>query len=70
MLVVKPQFALSLSKGNAGLSKARDSLMLAGLAHTGEPTPIYVRDAADEAIRDLVRARAYLIVTLFVGTKS
>jgi hypothetical protein len=44
--------------------------MLAGLAHTGEPTPIYVRDAADEAIRDLVRAREYLIVMLFAGTKS
>ena len=35
----------------------RDSLKLAGLARAGELTPIYVPDAADEAMRDLVRAR-------------
>src|SRR5438552_2941576 len=35
----------------------RDSLKLAGLARAGELTPIYVSDPADEAMRDLVRAR-------------
>lgn len=35
----------------------RDSLKLAGLARAGELTAIYVPDPADEAIRDLVRAR-------------
>ena len=35
----------------------RDALMLARLARAGELEPIYVPDAADEALRDLVRAR-------------
>jgi transposase len=35
----------------------RDSLKLAGLARAGELEPIYVPDPADEAMRDLVRAR-------------
>jgi transposase len=35
----------------------RDSMKLAGLARAGELTPIDVPDAADEAMRDLVRAR-------------
>lgn len=35
----------------------RDCLKLAGLARAGELTPIYVPDPADEAMRDLVRAR-------------
>lgn len=35
----------------------RDSLKLAGLARAGELEPIYVPDAADEAMRDLVRTR-------------
>ena len=35
----------------------RDSLKLAGLARAGELEPIYVPDLADEAMRDLVRAR-------------
>ena len=35
----------------------RDALMLARLARAGELEPIYVPDAIDEAIRDLVRAR-------------
>ena len=35
----------------------RDSLKLAGLARAGELSPIYVPDSADEAMRDLVRAR-------------
>jgi transposase len=35
----------------------RDCLKLCGLARAGEIAPIYVPDAADEAMRDLVRAR-------------
>jgi len=35
----------------------RDCLALARLARAGELTPIYVPDASDEAIRDLVRTR-------------
>jgi transposase len=35
----------------------RDSVKLAGLARAGELTPIYVPAVADEAMRDLVRAR-------------
>ena len=35
----------------------RDCLKLARLARAGELTPIHVPDAADEAMRDLVRAR-------------
>ena len=40
----------------------RDSLKLAGLARAGELKPIYVPDAADEAMRDLVRAREDAVV--------
>jgi transposase len=40
----------------------RDSVKLAGLARAGELTPIYVPEAADEAMRDLVRAREDAVV--------
>lgn len=40
-----------------------DSLELAGLAHTGEPTPVYVPDAGDEVILDRVRTREGMVVT-------
>ena len=40
----------------------RDSLKLASLARAGELTPIYVPDADDEAMRDLVRAREDMVV--------
>jgi transposase len=40
----------------------RDSLKLAGLARAGELKPIYVPDAADEAMRDLVRAREDAVI--------
>jgi hypothetical protein len=36
----------------------RDAVMLAKLHRTGEPTPIWIPDAAHEAVRDLVRVRA------------
>ena len=41
----------------------RDSMKLAGLARAGELTPIYVPDARDEAMRDLVRAREDAVAT-------
>ena len=37
----------------------RDCLKLAGLARAGELEPIYVPDVADEAMRNLVRARGH-----------
>jgi transposase len=40
----------------------RDSVKLAGLARAGELTPIYVPDARDEAMRDLVRSREDAVV--------
>jgi transposase len=40
----------------------RDSVKLAGLARAGELTPIYVPAVADEAMRDLVRAREDAVV--------
>ena len=40
----------------------RDSVKLAGLARAGELTPIYVPETADEAMRDLVRAREDAVV--------
>ncbi len=40
----------------------RDSLKLAGLARAGELKAIYVPDAADEAMRDLVRAREDAVI--------
>jgi transposase len=40
----------------------RDSLKLARLARAGELTPIYVPDAADEAMRDLVRIREDAVI--------
>ena len=40
----------------------RDCLKLARLARAGELTPIHVPDAADEAMRDLVRAREDAVI--------
>lgn len=39
----------------------RDAMMLARLARSGEHTPIVVPDAADEAVRDLLRARTDIV---------
>jgi len=54
--VVSPGMTL---RSNADRVKTdrRDCLKLARLARAGELTPIHVPDAADEAMRDLVRAR-------------
>jgi len=40
----------------------RDAMKLARLARAGELVPIYVPDAADEAMRDLVRAREDAVI--------
>ncbi len=55
-MVVSP----SLTPRNAAdrvKTDRRDAMKLARLARAGELTPIYVPDARDEAIRDLVRTR-------------
>jgi len=44
--------------GRSGEDDRRDGLMLAKLHRAGELTPIWIPDAAHEAMRDLVRARA------------
>ena len=43
--------------GRSGEDDRRDGLMLAKLHRAGELTPIWIPDAAHEALRDLVRAR-------------
>jgi transposase len=55
-MVVSPSMTPRRS-GDRVKTDRRDCLMLARLARAGELEPIYVPDARDEAIRDLVRAR-------------
>jgi len=55
-MVVSPSMTPRRS-GDRVKTDRRDALMLARLARAGELAPIYVPDAKDEAIRDLVRAR-------------
>src|SRR6266446_6666129 len=53
------KLAARLSKpGDRVKTDRRDALMLAKLHRAGELTPIWIPDAAHEAMRDLVRARA------------
>jgi transposase len=55
-MVVSPSMTPRRS-GDRVKTDRRDALMLARLARAGELVPIYVPDARDEAVRDLVRAR-------------
>ena len=55
-MVVSPSMTPRRS-GDRVKTDRRDALMLARLARAGELAPIYVPDAHDEAVRDLVRAR-------------
>jgi len=55
-MVVSPSMAPRRA-GDRVKTDRRDCLMPARLARAGELQPIYVPDARDEAIRDLVRAR-------------
>lgn len=55
-MVVSPSMTPRRS-GDRVKTDRRDALQLARLARAGELAPIYVPDAGDEAMRDLVRAR-------------
>ena len=54
--VVAPS-SIPKRSGDRVKTDRRDAIMLARLARAGELTPVRVPDAADEAVRDLVRAR-------------
>jgi transposase len=56
-VVVAPSL-IPMKAGDRVKTDRRDALMLARLHRAGELTPIWIPDAAHEAMRDLVRARA------------
>ena len=56
-IVVAPSL-IPIKAGDRVKTDRRDALMLAKLHRAGELTPIWIPDAAHEAMRDLVRARA------------
>ena len=56
-IVVAPSL-IPMKTGDRVKTDRRDALMLAKLHRAGELTPIWIPDAAHEAMRDLVRARA------------
>jgi transposase len=49
---------IPIKAGDRVKTDRRDALILAKLHRAGELTAIWIPDAADEAMRDLVRARA------------
>src|SRR4249920_1670570 len=56
-VVVAPSL-IPVKAGDRVKTDRRDAVMLAKLHRAGELTPIWIPDAAHEAMRDLVRARA------------
>lgn len=62
-VVVAPSL-IPVKAGDRVKTDRRDALMLAKLHRAGELTPIWIPDAAHEAMRDLVRARATAVRTL------
>ena len=56
-IVVAPSL-IPVKAGDRVKTDRRDAVMLAKLHRAGELTPVWVPDAAHEAMRDLVRARA------------
>jgi transposase len=56
-VVVAPSL-IPMKAGDRVKTDRRDAVMLAKLHRAGELTPIWIPDAAHEAMRDLVRARA------------
>lgn len=54
--VVAPSL-IAKGSGDRVKTDTRDALRLARLHRSGELTPVYIPDAADEAVRDLCRAR-------------
>jgi transposase len=61
--VVAPSL-IPMKAGDRVKTDRRDALMLAKLHRAGELTPIWIPDAAHEAMRDLVRARATAVRAL------
>ena len=55
---------IPMKAGDRVKTDRRDALMLAKLHRAGELTPIWIPDAAHEAMRDLVRARATAVRAL------
>src|SRR3954469_11298265 len=62
-VVVAPSL-IPMKVGDRVKTDRRDALMLAKLHRAGELTPIWIPDAAHEAMRDLVRARATAVRVL------
>ena len=62
-MVVAPSL-IPMKAGDRVKTDRRDALMLAKLHRAGELTAIWVPDAAHEAMRDLVRARATAVRVL------
>jgi transposase len=62
--VVVAPLLIPMKAGDRVKTDRRDALMLAKLHRAGELTPIWIPDAAHEAMRDLVRARATAVRAL------
>src|SRR4029077_4089644 len=62
-VVVAPSL-IPVKAGDRVKTDRRDAMMLAKLHRAGELTPIWIPDAAHEAMRDLVRARATAVRVL------
>jgi transposase len=62
-VVVAPSL-IPMKAGDRVKTDRRDALMLAKLHRAGELTAIWIPDAAHEAMRDLVRARATAVRVL------
>ena len=62
-VVVAPSL-IPMKAGDRVKTDRRDALKLAKLHRAGELTPIWIPDAAHEAMRDLVRARATAVRAL------
>ena len=62
-VVVAPSL-IPMKAGDRVKTDRRDAMMLAKLHRAGELTPIWVPDAAHEAMRDLVRARSTAVRVL------
>jgi transposase len=62
-VVVAPSL-IPMKVGDRVKTDRRDALMLAKLHRAGELTPIWIPDAAHEAMRDLIRARATAVRVL------
>ena len=62
-MVVAPSL-IPMKAGDRIKTDRRDAVMLAKLHRAGELTAVWVPDAAHEAMRDLVRARATAVRVL------